>query len=260
MSHISKSSKHSNHGELVLHYKNNNDKPWQEWLSFISTFKPGKQGLVGLLKSKDDETIKYVFKMSQFINYLTQHEGTVMKSLNDLSNFCPHFCKFIGSISCNVDPKCRKNGNPFDIKSKYTIKKDVLLCEHIDKSYKFYNYIRSDKISEDVLYSSIKQVLLAISVAQKKKQFVHYDLHSFNILMRKCNPDMVFLYVLNETDQFAIPTLGHYPTIIDFGFSYIKDMEDGPAWASMAHTDVGFMSDRFDWVADPKLFLVTVSE
>jgi hypothetical protein len=37
-------------------------------------------------------------------------------------------------------------------------------------------------------------------------------------------------------------------------------MDDAPLWPSMAHTDVGFMSDRFDWVADPKLFLVTVSQ
>ena len=36
-------------------------------------------------------------------------------------------------------------------------------------------------------------------------------------------------------------------------------MEDGPLWPSMAHTDIGFTSDRFDWVSDPKLFLVTVS-
>ena len=37
-------------------------------------------------------------------------------------------------------------------------------------------------------------------------------------------------------------------------------MDDGPLWPSMAHTDVGFMCDRFDWVADPKLFLVSVSD
>lgn len=77
--------------------------------------------------------------------------------------------------------------------------------------------------------------------------------------MRKCNKDAVFLYILDHENQFAVPTYGHYPIIIDFGFSYISDMDDGPLWASMGHTDVGFMSDRFDWVADPKLFLVTVS-
>jgi hypothetical protein len=36
-------------------------------------------------------------------------------------------------------------------------------------------------------------------------------------------------------------------------------MEDIPLWTSLAHTQVGFISNTFDWVADPKLFLVTVS-
>jgi hypothetical protein len=36
-------------------------------------------------------------------------------------------------------------------------------------------------------------------------------------------------------------------------------MEDEPAWPSLSHTNVGFLSDRFDWVADPKLFLVSIS-
>jgi hypothetical protein len=206
------------------------------------------------------EKKKYVFKISQYINYLIQHESIVMKGLNDLSPYCPHFCKSVGTILCKVDPKSRKTGNPFNTETKCQIQKEALLCEYIDKSCKFYNYIRAtDRISENILYSSIKQVLLAICIAQRKKQFVHYDLHSFNIMMRRCNQNVVFLYVLDEENQFAIPTLGHYPVIIDFGFSYIKDMDDGPLWASMGHTDVGFMSDRFDWVADPKLFLVTVS-
>lgn len=77
--------------------------------------------------------------------------------------------------------------------------------------------------------------------------------------MKKCNKDVVFLYVLDEENQFCVPTNGHYPVIIDFGFSYINDLDNGPTWPSMAHTDVGFMSDRFDPIADPKLFLVTVA-
>ena len=100
---------------------------------------------------------------------------------------------------------------------------------------------------------------MAIAIAQRKKKFTHYDLHSYNIMMKKCNKDVVFLYVLDEENQFCIPTHGYYPVIIDFGFSYTEDMNDGPAWGSMGHTDVGFMSDRFDPIADPKLFLVTVA-
>jgi len=126
---------------------------------------------------------------------------------------------------------------------------------------KFYNYIKAsnEKINEDILYSSVKQILLALSVSQRMKKFTHYDLHSFNIMMKRCNKNLVFLYVNDQENQFAVPTFGHYPIIIDYGFSYIEDLDDGPLWCSMGHTNVGFMSDRFDWVADPKLFLVTVS-
>lgn len=263
MSKISPLNQISGYGELISYYEANKDKKWDDWLSFDQTFeKPGKQGLVGLMKLKNlasKNPKKYVFKISQYINYLVQHELTVMKGLNEISPYCPHFCKVIGAIKCDVNPKYRKTGNPFKLSCKYPIEKEALLCEHIDKSCKFYNYIRSDQIPEKVLFSTTKQVLLAIAIAQKKKQFTHYDLHSYNVMMKKCNKDAVFLYVLDEENQFCIPTHGHFPVIIDFGFSYIKDMDNGPLWASLAHTDVGFMSDRFDWVADPKLFLVTVS-
>ena len=250
----------SNILNLISYYDENKDNDWKEWLSFDTVFnKPSKQGIVGLLEMKNNTSDKLVFKISQYINYLTQHESIVMKGLNTLSSYCPHFCRSIGTILCDVEPKCKKQDNPFNILSKHPIKKEALLCEFIDKSCKFYNYIRSDRISEDVLYSTVKQVILALAIAQRKKQFSHYDLHSFNIMMRKCDKDAVFLYILDADNQFVIPTYGHYPVIIDFGFSYIKDMEDGPLWPSMAHTDIGFTSDRFDWVSDPKLFLVTVS-
>ena len=256
----------SDYNKLVVYYKKYKNKPWDQWLEFDSTFKkPGKQGLVGLMnligKSKSKKQLQYVFKISQYINYLTQHESVVMEGLNEISGYCPHFCKSIGTIKCKVDPKSRKEGNPFNSESKYPIEKEVLVCEMIEKSSKLCNYIRAtERISEDILYSTIKQVLMAIIIAQRKKKFTHYDLHSNNIMMKKCDKDLVFLYVIDEENQFCVPTLGHYPVIIDFGFSYIENMNDGPLWPSMGHTDVGFMSDRFDWVADPKLFLVTVSD
>jgi len=247
--------------KLLDIYNNNKNKHWKEWLVYEKSFdKLGKQGICGIMKPiNNTEDIEYVFKISQYINFLAQHEYVIMKGLNELSLFCPHFCKSIGMISCEVNPKNRKSGNPFQIDSKYPIEKDVLLIEYVTNSCKFYNYIRSDTIDENILFSTIEQVLLVINIAQHKKKFTHYDLHSYNIMMKRCDDDLIFLYILDENTQFCVPTYGHYPVIIDFGFSYIGDMEDGPLWPSLAHTDVGFMSDRFDWVADPKLFLVTVS-
>lgn len=244
--------------ELVDYYENNREKPWNEWLDFETKFdKPGKQGEVGLLNSKDGK-LQYVFKMSQTLNYLALHELTIMQGLNSLYEFCPHFCKGIGAIDCQIEPDLRAK-NPFKIKSKYPIEKEVLLCEYIDKSSKFSNYICSSRVDDNMIYSTIKQVLLATQIAQMETRFTHYDLHSDNIMIKKCNEDLVFLYKLDNETQFCVPSFGYYPVIIDFGFAYNDYMDDNPLWTSLAFTEIGFMSDRFDWVADPKLFLTTVS-
>lgn len=249
--------------DLVTEFEANKDKYWKDWLKFDKILnKAGKQGVVGLFKSKEKD-IQYFFKMSQNINFLIQHELLVLKGLRALVDYCPHFCKGIGSIKCEVESdkntKTYKT-SPFSINSKYSIEKEVLLCEFMENSSKFFNYIRTKDIPEKVLYSTVKQVLMAILVAQKKKNFSHYDLHSNNVMIKKCNKNVVFLYRTSPDDQFCIPTYGYYPVIIDFGFSYISDMDGEPLWTSLVHTEVGFMSDRFDWVADPKLFLVSVSD
>jgi hypothetical protein len=244
-------------------FNNNQTSDFSEWLKFETIFgKLGKQGITGILKliSKDEKDKgRVVFKISQYINYLARHENEILNGLNELQSYSIHFCKGIGYLNCKVEPRYKKKSNPFEISSKYPIQKDVLLCEYIDKSKKFGHYIDDLTISENVIYSSIKQVLMAISIAQRDKKFTHYDLHSFNIMMKDCDEDDVFLYVLDDENQIYIPTYGKYPVIIDFGFSFIENMNDSPLWATLAHTDVGFMSDRFDWVADPKLFLVTLS-
>jgi len=254
----------SGFNNLLDIYNKNKDKKWDEWLVLDKIFpKPGKQGLVGLMSvnnSDEKDPIQFTFKISQYINYLVHHELTVMDSLRELSNFCPHFCRGIGSITCQIDPSKRKSGNPFEIECKYPIEKEVLLMEYLKDCYKFCNYITSPKISDNVIYSTIKQVLMAISIAQKKANFTHYDLHSNNIMMKKCDENLVFLYVLDKDTQFCVPTYGHYPVIIDFGFSYAKELNGNYLWPSMNHTDIGFLSDRFDHVADTKLFLVTVAD
>ena len=246
---------------LVAYYEKNKHLSWEKWLKVKRIFpRPGKQGLVGLMCLKDDESVVYVFKISQNINYLIHHELSVMTSLNEIADFCPHFCRSIGSIICDVDPTKRKEGNPFESDCKYKIEKEVLLTEYLDKSYKFCNYINSEKVDESILYSIIKQVLLSFTIAQRNKNFSHYDAHSNNIMIKKCSKNLIFLYVIDKDNQFCVSTKGYYPVLIDFGFSYTSDMNNQPLWSSLNHTDIGFFSDRFDHITDPKLFLVTVSD
>jgi len=240
------------------YYEENKEKPWKEWLEVGELFpRSGKQGLLGTFEMKDGNS-SCIFKMSQYINYLIQHEISIMMGLNRLSGFCPHFCKGIGAIIADVNPKIRKEGNPFHIKEE-SVEKEILLMENLHKTTKFYNYIRSPKITDSLIYSVIKQTLFAITIAQRKEKFTHYDLHSNNIMMKKCNKNLVFLYILNDQNQYVVPTMGCYPVIIDFGFSYSKSLEGKPLWPSMGHTDAGFTSCAFDPIADPKLFFVTVA-
>lgn len=252
---IKRNNKFNEIREIVETYK---DKLWHEWLEYRKTLQCGKQGMVGVFIVKNTQH-KILFKLSQYINYLAHHEYTIMSGLEKIHDYCPHFCRTYGIIKCSVNPHNRRKGNPFEETSE-NIEKEVLLIEYIQHAPEFNELIIDENINDNIIYSVIKQVLLAISIAQTKCSFSHYDLHSYNILMQKCPEDTVFMYVLDSDNIIVIPTFGYYPIIIDFGFGYIKDMENGPMWASLAHTNVGFMSNQFDWVADPKLFLVTVSD
>lgn len=245
--------------ELLTCFEQNKDKDWFEWLEFNEVLpQKGKQGIVGKLNVKN-KSLTCIFKISQHINYLVEHEHCILHGLKELS-FCPHFCKLIGMLPCITIQSFSKQPNPFLIlPNSRQIQNNFLLMEYIEDSYKLYNYIRSDKISDIIIMSLLKQILCAIIIAQNKKKFTHYDLHSYNIMIKKCDKNIVFLYVISEEVQYAIPTYGYYPIIIDFGFSYINDMDDNPLFATLAHTNIGFMSNTFDWLADPKLFLISVS-
>ena len=233
-------------------------KELPENLSFDTTFKnSGKQGVLGLLRLPDGK--KCVYKISQYLNYLVDQENIILNSLSELREYCPHFVKGYGKCKVLMNSDFRKNENPFKITGKHNIYNDVLLMEYIDKARKFYRYIKNKEIEEEALYSIIKQTLLALSLAQKSKKLTHYDLHSNNVLIKLCNPNSVFLYCIGDS-YYCVPTYGYYPVIIDFGFGYVKDMDNNPLYGALAHTQVGFLSNMFNEVSDPKLFLVTVSD
>jgi hypothetical protein len=251
---------------LLKYYESNKDRPIWDWLEFERLFKPGKQAVVGLLRPKraDGSSERpprgcYVFKISNDIDYLAQHEGDVGAVLNEVASFCPNFCKYYGTVRCEVDAKHMKDGNPFEIRSSHPITKDVLLFEHIDTPGKLSGYVRSDDADVSKVMSSVKQALMAVALAQRLKGFTHYDLHLSNVMVKKCNRDVVFLYLLGEDDAIAVPSLGYYPVIIDFGCAYVEDLDDGPLWMSLAETHAGFTCDRFDPIADAKLLLITTA-
>jgi len=241
-------------------FTENFEKPITEWLITERIFKCGKQGLVGILKSKDDERIKYVFKISRDLNYLIKHESSIIKDINKTIGFVPHFPKVYGIVCADTDRKKIKKGNPFLIENGKGVEKDVLLMENIENSEKFCSFFENRNNTENPIYSVINQTLASISIAQKKLFLTHYDLHSDNILVSDCDKDLVYLYIIDSDTQFCVPSFGKKATIIDYGFSFSKGTLGENMWCSLNHTDIGLLSDRFDPVADSKLFLYTVAD
>ena len=98
------------------------DTPYE----FVKMFKKGKQGLVGLLEHKETNK-KYVFKTSQHIDYLCDHEETVARRLNELK--CPIFLKLENACTMNVNPDCKAD-YPFE-QCDLPVKKRVLLFSYV---------------------------------------------------------------------------------------------------------------------------------
>jgi hypothetical protein len=250
--------------EENLDFFNKNLKPYYEsmpeFLEFHSSFpRSGKQGILGLLQDKNKRKTKYVYKISQYLNFLVDHEHSIMEGLNDLRNFCPHFCKTYGKYKTRISTKYRTEDNPFDYEDDDYIESDVLLLEFIDSGRKLYRYIKNDNITPEILMSIVKQTLIATIIAGEHTKFTHYDLHSNNVLVKKCQPNSAFFYILDENRTYLVPTYGYYPLIIDFGFSFNENNEGNPICSPLAHTNVGFISSSYDQHADAKLFLTSVS-
>ncbi len=226
-------------------------------IEHIKKLDQGKQGITGLLK-KDGKV--YVYKISQYMNHLPHHEFLILNGLKELTPYCPHFCGEVELIRCPIHPHFKqKEQNPFDTYYKM-LELDVLLMEYIEDAVPLYNMVKEKTIPMSVLMGTIKQTLMAILIAQKQRQFVHYDLHAMNVLVKETSFDDVHVYVLGEGNAVAIPTYGFKPMIIDFGFSASKDLENHPAYISLAYTDSGYASPAFDPIADSKILLVSLAE
>jgi hypothetical protein len=228
------------------------------FLEYHSSFpRSGKQGILGLFVNPDTGK-KYVYKISQYLNFLIEQEYSVMEGLRELNDYCPNFCKTFGIFRTRMSEHFRKEDNPFDVDTR-SIEGSVLIMENVEHSRKLYRYIKNKEIPIEIIMSLIKQTLLATMMANENGKFTHYDLHSNNVLVQPCPINSVFLYVLDENRTYLVPTYGYLATIIDFGFSYHNNCQNRPLFGALAHTDIGFIPAVNDSLTDMKLFLTSVS-
>jgi serine/threonine protein kinase len=232
--------------------QNNSDITLDD-IKHISKFgEQGKQGLTGLCEIRGE---KLVYKISLSMNYVTEHEFNVMKGLEEINKYCPHFCNPRYILLLPINPNFKnEDENPFESSHHKPIYTHVLFMEYIE-GIPFIELIEKNTPFH-IIMSVIKQVCCAILLAQEKK-FTHYDLHSLNILISKTDENICHIYKSNQY-SFVVPTYGYTPVIIDYGFSTITDIYNKPVNCPLAFTDSGYLSPVYDPIADLRVFLVSV--
>lgn len=220
----------------------------QSFIDYIRV--KGAQGITGLISFDSNETI-HLFKISKHMDFTVSNEYNVMEAANQLRKYNPHFCVSFGKYRTDLSSYYyERKENPF---IKPEIQLDTLIVEYIEGT-SFTKLI--NKVSLDTLMSCLKQVLLAIDMAQRDINLTHYDLHTDNILVHECDKNSLFVYVLSNTEQYCVPSHGKVPVIIDYGFSYTKDSRHKPLYSTMEHTDSGYLGCVFDRIHDTKVLMI----
>ena len=241
-------------------------------LEIEKIFSSGSQGICGLVKltlpAKDaagskakPTTVRMVFKVSQYIDYIIEHEYKIMKLLERIQKFCPHYTLAHSIYSANTDAKIKEDENPFVVRSKYPIRRHFILEEYIEgPSFKNVLVKNGTSCTKNRFMSTVKQILASINISGDKLNFSHYDLHSSNILVSECSPDRVNLYLFNGKgyNGILVPTFGANPKIIDMGFAYANGVEGTEVNVDISHSDRGYFCDRYSWITDYKVFLVSL--
>ena len=133
--------------------------------------KKGKQGLVGYVEKEDGQ--QFVYKISQYLDFMTEQEYNVMNDLNTIRDYCPHFVKLIGKVRIPITSNYRKAKNPFLINPDYkTVLSEVLIMQNLEGCKKFFKYIKKAEIPTVELLSVVKQTLLASRIAYQKVDFM----------------------------------------------------------------------------------------
>ena len=81
----------------------------------------------------------------------------------------------------------------------------------------------------EIWLSILLQLLITLQLGQSTVNFTHYDLHGSNVIVRslKSTSDLILglRYDKTASNLFFVPMLGHVPVMIDFGRSYVKDID-----------------------------------
>lgn len=176
-------------------------------LVFFTSFLEGKNRILAFKYDADD----------------TLEEGmTGLLGLNSLRSIIPTFSWIYGFTKCNL-PIFRKNKNKFEIVSacnetvEFKKRKYIGMISEYVKGPTVESYVKDANVDGKNLLSLILTVLYSLKYANERINYVHWDLHSQNILMRELDNRDSYIYLPDVDEYLWVGT--NLATIIDYGFS-----------------------------------------
>ena len=240
-------------------------------------------------KEKTNEVgLPVVFKIGSDVNLCIEHERDVLQSLNTIRDWCPHYVGYLGYLVVPVandfiesekQPDSEEEEEVFERRCSSKDEEPKIepgtldiwenRDDFVNGSMILLEYIGSNDCSQTFSmhhmgrYGSMQQnlsqmcmTLCGLETAQQELQFVHYDMHLDNILMKECNEDLVFVYkYANPNDFVMVPTLGHYPVMIDMGSSFSQNLVGNSVKTSISFYSSGLQPTVFDPLNDVHHFL-----
>lgn len=219
-----------------------------------------KNGKTYFTKSLKKSSVDFIYKIAIDTPYLCKHEFMVGKYLLRASKYLPNLVRPL-SFHRNVKIHT-ESPNPFKVPENFSSKcavEDVVLYEHVDHRLTLNDVISSgSKVDLKIQKSVVNQLLMSVLILQNKTQFVHNDLHFSNVLIREYTTNSILLYIFEYKNRVCYSLIKGYnlvPVIIDYGFTFVKEVAKNRLYIGAQHTHKGYANHCFDPVADFKCFI-----
>ena len=156
------------------------------------------------------------------------HELLVGIELNSLRAYVPNFAYVFGGFKC-TPPILKQDPQIFDSRKSAPVSwcdnanKNVvqyIIYENIAPAQSFLDYVKSCTFVQ--FLNKYLQVVFALLIARKIKDFTHYDLHHDNVLIKSLNGEKVSIPYNNDLGNIEYLETDGISTIIDYGFGHVR--------------------------------------
>ncbi|CCA61393.1 hypothetical protein AV955_gp036 [Diadromus pulchellus ascovirus 4a] len=211
----------------------------------------GPEDARDLIDSFETDQVFYKYGNDAHNCTLARHEHVIATHLYEE---CCHFPNFLRPITYmkNIKVAKAKDGaSPFSkVATDKTVNVDLGIFEYLDNFVTLHKFIRTHPAEE--VHSVVFQLVIALVVARRRARFVHNDLHTSNVVVKKCDKNLFILYRFDFAGKkrvALVKTRGYYPVIIDYGLSYSSEC-DGMGLETCDLDKLGIITYKYDAVSD----------